>query len=290
MMHYEGNIIRPPSEARSIILQATVGCSHNRCSFCPTYRGVRFRIKDDATLLADIRYASQAYPRARRLFITDGDALIIPFARLLALLRTINAEIPRLTRIGIYASAKSIRKKSLAELQALKEEKLGIIYYGLESGDDQTLAAINKGTTAGETLELCTKAQKAGMVLSTTVMIGIAGVERSLIHAQRTGELLTAIDPKYVGALVTMVVPGTDLYRQYEEGTFRLPDKRGLLLELREMIAHTHLTKGMFMANHASNYLPIRIHSPKDREAALAMIDEALAGNIPLREEWMRGL
>ncbi len=290
MMHYEGNIIRPPSEARSIILQATVGCSHNRCSFCPTYRGVRFRIKDDATLLADIRYASQAYPRARRLFITDGDALIIPFARLLALLRTINAEIPRLTRIGIYASAKSIRKKSLAELQALKEEKLGIIYYGLESGDDQTLAAINKGTTAGETLELCTKAQEAGMVLSTTVMIGIAGVERSLIHAQRTGELLTAIDPKYVGALVTMVVPGTDLYRQYEEGTFRLPDKRGLLLELREMIAHTHLTKGMFMANHASNYLPIRIHSPKDREAALAMIDEALAGNIPLREEWMRGL
>ena len=290
MMHYEGNIIRPPSEARSIILQATVGCSHNRCSFCPTYRGVRFRIKDEATLLADIRYASQAYPRARRLFITDGDALIIPFARLLALLRTINAEIPRLTRIGIYASAKSIRKKSLAELQALKEEKLGIIYYGLESGDDQTLTAINKGTTAGETLELCTKAQDAGMVLSTTVMIGIAGVERSLIHARRTGELLTAIDPKYVGALVTMVVPGTDLYQQYEEGSFNLPDKRGLLLELREMIAHTHLSKGMFMANHASNYLPIKIHSPRDRKAALAMIDEALAGNIPLREEWMRGL
>ncbi len=290
MMHYEGNIIRPPSEARSIILQATVGCSHNRCSFCPTYRGVRFRIKDEATLLADIQYASQAYPRTRRLFITDGDALIIPFAKLLALLKMINAEIPRLTRIGIYASAKSIRKKSLAELQALKEEKLGIVYYGLESGDDQTLAAINKGTTAGETLELCTKAQDAGMILSTTVMIGIAGAERSLIHARRTGELLTAIDPKYVGALVTMVVPGTDLYQQYEEGSFNLPDKRGLLLELREMIAHTRLSKGMFMANHASNYLPIKIHSPKDREAALAMIDEALAGNIPLREEWMRGL
>jgi len=288
MMHYEGNIIRPPSEARSIILQATVGCSHNRCSFCPTYRGVRFRIKDEATLLADIQYASQAYPRTRRLFITDGDALIIPFAKLLALLKMINAEIPRLTRIGIYASAKSIRKKSLAELLALKEEKLGIVYYGLESGDDQTLAAINKGTTAGETLELCTKAQDAGMILSTTVMIGIAGAERSLIHARRTGELLTAIDPKYVGALVTMVVPGTDLYQQYEEGSFNLPDKRGLLLELREMIAH--LSKGMFMANHASNYLPIKIHSPKDREAALAMIDEALAGNIPLREEWMRGL
>ena len=290
MMHYEGNIIRPPSEARSIILQATVGCSHNRCSFCPTYRGVRFRIKDEETLLADIRYANRAYPRTRRLFITDGDALIIPFPRLLSLLQMINAEIPRLTRIGIYASAKSIRKKSLPELQALREEKLSIIYYGLESGDDQTLAAINKGTTANDTLDLCLKAQAVGMVTATTVMIGIAGAQRSLIHARRTGELLSAIDPKYVGALVTMIVPGTELDRQFQEGTFKLPDKRGLLLELREMIAHTHLSRGMFMANHASNYLPIKIHSPKDREAALAMIDEALAGNLPLREEWMRGL
>ena len=290
MMHYEGNIIRPPSEARSIILQATVGCSHNRCSFCPTYRGVRFRIKDEATLLADIRYANQAFPRARRLFITDGDALIIPYPRLLKLLQTINREIPRLTRIGIYASAKSIRKKTLAELQSLREEKLGIIYYGLESGDDQTLAAINKGSTANDTLELCLKAQAAGLTLSTTVMIGIAGAERSLIHARRTGELLTAIDPKYVGALVTMIVPDTELDRQFQEGSFILPDTRGLLLELREMIACTHLSRGMFMANHASNYLPIRIHSPKDRETALAMIDEALDGNVPLREEWMRGL
>ncbi|MBW1645854.1 MAG: radical SAM protein [Deltaproteobacteria bacterium] len=289
-MHYEGNIIRPPSEARSIILQATVGCSHNRCTFCPTYLGVRFRIKDEATLLADIRYAKEAYPRTRRLFITDGDALIIPFPRLLQLLQTINRELPQLTRIGIYASAKALRRKSLEELQRLREEKLGIIYYGLESGDDETLAAINKGTTAAETLELCRRAQEAGMVLSTTVMIGIAGRERSLIHARRTGELLTAIDPKYVGALVTMVVPGTELARQQAEGSFVLPDKRGLLLELREMIAHTHQSRGMFMANHASNYLPIKIHSPRDREAALAAIDAALAGKLPLREEWMRGL
>ena len=289
-MHYEGNIIRPPSEARSIILQVTVGCSHNRCTFCPTYLGVRFRIKDEATISSDIRYAAEAFPRARRLFITDGDALVIPFERLYAIFKEINAAIPRLTRIGIYASAKALRRRSPEELKLLKEQKLGIIYYGLESGDDVTLEAINKGTTGAESIELCRKVMEAGIKLSTTVMIGIAGPERSLIHARKTGEVLTAIDPNYVGALVTMVVPGTRLYEEQQAGRFQLPDQRGLLLELREMIAATNQSRGMFMANHASNYLPIKIHSPAQKTAALRMIDEALNGNIPLREEWMRGL
>lgn len=289
-MHYEGNIIRPPSEARSIILQVTVGCSHNRCSFCPTYSGVRFRIKDQAVLSADIKYAARAFPGARRLFITDGDALVIPFPRLLALFEEINREIPRLTRIGIYASAKSLRRRSQEELRRLKELKLGIIYYGLESGDDETLTAIDKGTTGQESIELCRKVKEAGIKLSTTVMIGIGGAERSLIHARRTGEVLTAIDPNYVGALVTMVVPGTPLAEKMNRGEFQLPDQRGLLLELKEMITWTNLSRGMFMANHASNYLPIKIHSPAQKEAALAMIDQALSGNVTLREEWMRGL
>ncbi|MBN2232629.1 MAG: radical SAM protein [Deltaproteobacteria bacterium] len=289
-MHYEGNIIRPPSEARSIILQATVGCSHNRCAFCPTYLGVRFRIKDDDTLRADLEYARRAWSGVRRLFITDGDALIIPFPRLMAMLEMINEYLPQLTRIGIYASAKSLRRKSDAELRALREQKLGILYYGLESGDDETLKAIDKGTTAAETLELCTRAQDAGITLSTTVMIGIAGAERSLIHARRTGELLTAINPRYVGALVTMIVPGTRLAAAAAAGRFSLPDQPGLLRELKEMIVHTRLDGGMFFANHASNYLPIRIRSPRERETAIEMIDAALAGRLALREEWMRGL
>ncbi|MBN2809301.1 MAG: radical SAM protein [Deltaproteobacteria bacterium] len=289
-MHYEGNIIRPPSEARSIILQATVGCSHNRCTFCPTYTGVRFRIKDEATLSADIRYAAQAFPGARRLFITDGDALIIPFKRLRQLFLEINEQLPRLTRIGIYASAKSLRRRSLEELNQLREQKLGIIYYGLESGDDVTLAAIDKGTTGEESIALCRKVKAAGIKLSTTVMIGIAGPERSLIHARKTGEVLSAIDPDYVGALITMIAPGTRLEAAERQGQFALPDQRGLLLELKEMITWTNLSKGMFMANHASNYLPIKIHSPAQREAALSMIDAALSGAVPLREEWMRGL
>ncbi len=289
-MHYEGNIIRPPSEARSIILQVTVGCSHNRCTFCPTYTGVRFRIKDEATLSADIRYAAQAFPGARRMFITDGDALVIPFKRLYQLFEEINEQLPRLTRIGIYASAKSLRRRSLEELNLLREKKLGIIYYGLESGDDETLNAIDKGTTGEESITLCNKVKEAGIRLSTTVMIGIAGQERSLIHARKTGEVLSAIDPNYVGALVTMIAPGTLLEEAERQGNFTLPDQLGLLLELKEMITWTKLSRGMFMANHASNYLPIKIHSPAQREAALKMIDEALNGAVPLREEWMRGL
>jgi len=191
-MHYEGNIIRPPSEARSIILQVTVGCSHNRCTFCPTYTGVRFRIKDEAMLSADIRYAARAFPTTRRMFITDGDALVIPFKRLYPLFEEINEKLPQLTRIGIYASAKSLRRRSLEELKMLRKLKLGIIYYGLESGDDETLKAIDKGTTGAESIELCQKVKEADIRLSTTVMIGIAGPERSLEHARRTGEVLTA--------------------------------------------------------------------------------------------------
>ena len=289
-MHYEGNIIRPPSEARSIILQVTVGCSHNRCTFCPTYTGVRFRIKDEAMLSADIRYAARAFPATRRMFITDGDALVIPFKRLYPLFEEINEQLPQLTRIGIYASAKSLRRRSLEELKMLRKLKLGIIYYGLESGDDETLKAIDKGTTGAESIELCQKVKAADIRLSTTVMIGIAGPERSLEHARRTGEVLTAIDPNYVGALVTMIAPGTRLDEAQRQGKFSLPDQRGLLLELREMISWTNLSKGMFMANHASNYLPIKIHSPTQREAALEMINAALNGEVELREEWMRGL
>ena len=215
---------------------------------------------------------------------------MIPFDRLKAILEEINAEIPRITRIGIYASAKALRRRSLEELRELRELKLGIVYYGLESGDDETLKAIDKGTTGEESIELCRKVREAGIKLSTTVMIGIAGPERSLVHARATGKVLSAIDPNYVGALVTMVVPGTRLYDDLQAGRFRLPDQRGLLLELREMIAATNLSRGMFMANHASNYLPIKIHSPAQKEAALRMIDDALNGKIPLREEWMRGL
>jgi len=289
-MHYEGYCIRPPSEADSILLQVTVGCSHNRCSFCGTYTDKRFRIKDDEVILGDILWASRHLSREDRLFLMDGDALIIPQKRLLWILERIREHLPNVKRVGAYANTKSILKKSLEELRALREMNLGILYYGIETGDDALREAIRKGSTAAIAIEAGRKIKEAGILLSVTVLLGIAGRPHSLRHARATGELLSAMDPDYVGALTVMLIPGTPLYEDYVKGTFQLPDEAGLLRELREMIAHTELTRGYFFSNHASNYLPIKAKLPSGKQRAIEMIDAALRGEIALKPEWMRAL
>jgi len=289
-MHYEGNIIRPPSEANSILLQVTVGCSHNKCAFCGTYRGERFKIKPDDIIMADIAFAAQYCKRQRRVFLCDGDALIIPQKRLLAILQAIRTQLPWVTRIGSYANTKSIAMKSDEELKTLHDNGLGILYMGLESGDDQTLKAITKGASAERMVAMGRKAKQAGFKLSVTVILGVAGRERSEAHARATGRVLTQIDPDYVGALSLMLVPNTPMYEDYRTGRFPLLGPDEMLRELRTIFAETHLTQGLFHANHASNYLPIRARLPRDREAVLALIDKALAGRVALKPEWMRGL
>ena len=289
-MHYEGYCIRPPSEANSILLQVTVGCSHNKCTFCGSYKEKRFRIKDDATILSDILFASKYMRGQERVFLMDGDALIIPQKRLMWILDRIKENLPWVRRVGVYANAKSLRKKSLEELIQLRENGLGIIYLGVESGDDEVLKSVNKGTTPQNLIDMGRKVRDAGIKLSVTVLLGIAGRERSLEHAKATGKLLSAMDPEYVGALTVMLVPGTPLYEDFESGTFQLPTEREFLQELREMIAHTNLTEGLFFSNHASNYLPIKAKLPKGKQEALSLIDSALNGEIPLKPEWMRAL
>jgi len=289
-MHYEGMCIRPPSEANSILLQATVGCSHNKCAFCGTYKDKRFRIKDNDIILSDILFASRYMQGIKRLFIMDGDALIIPYRRLTWILDTIKEHLPWVTRVGVYANTKGIKMKSQEELIHLKEMGLGIIYMGIETGDDQTLEAIRKGADAQRIIDMGKKVKEAGITLSVTVLLGIAGKERSLIHAKATGELLSAIDPDYVGALTLMIMPGTSLANDLSSGQFELPDNAGLLMELREMIASTHLSRGLFFSNHASNYLPVKVRYPEGKEQALNLIDMALQGKVGLRPEWMRAL
>jgi len=289
-MHYEGNCIRPPSEANSILLQVTLGCSHNKCTFCGTYQGKRFAIKDEKTILGDILFAAKYMRRQDRVFLMDGDALVIPQKRLLWILEHIQENLPWVKRVGAYANTKSIRMKSPDELVALKEKGVTILYVGVESGDEETLKAIRKGTSGQNLINMGRKVKDAGIKLSVTVLLGIAGRERSLVHAKATGELLSAIDPDYVGALTVMLIPGTPLYEEYEKGLFHLPDEKGLLLELREMIAHTHLTRGLFFSNHASNYLPIKARLPRGKQDALDVIDYALKGGVSLRPEWMRAL
>ena len=289
-MHYEGNIIRPPSEANSILLQITVGCSRNKCTFCGTYRGERFRIKPDAIIMEDIEFAAQYCRQQRRLFLCDGDALIIPQKRLLKILQAIRERLPWVTRVGSYANAKSLDMKSPEELKDLKDHGLGIAYMGLESGDDTTLKKINKGASAELMIEMGRKARQAGMKLSITVLLGIAGRQRSQIHAAQTGRVLSAIDPEYVGALSLMLIPGTPLFDDHQAGIFPLLEPKEMLAELRTMIADTNLSRGLFHANHASNYLPIRARMPRDKKMTLELIDQALEGKVGLKPEFLRAL
>ena len=289
-MHYEGMCIRPPSEAYSILLQVTLGCSHNKCSFCGTYKDKRFAIKDDKLILSDILFASKVMKRQDKAFLMDGDALIIPQKRLMWILDRINEHLPWVKRVGAYANAKSIKMKTPDELVQLRENGLGILYYGVETGDDELRKRITKGSDAKTCIEMGRKVKEAGINLSVTVLLGIAGKEGSLKHAKATGELLSAMDPDFVGALTVMLIPGTPLYEEFTSGHFELPDQRGLLTELREMIRHTHLSRGLFYSNHASNYLPVKARLPRGKQDALDLIDRALQGGVGLRPEWMRAL
>lgn len=289
-MHYEGNIIRPPSEAHSILLQVTVGCSRNKCTFCGTYAGERFRIKSNDIIMADIAFAAKHCKNQRRVFLCDGDVMILPQKRLLKILTEIEKQLPWVTRVGVYANAKSLKMKTVDELRELKAHGIGIAFMGLETGDDVTLKNIDKGATAETMIQMGKKAREAGIHLSITVLLGIAGRERSQIHARETGRVLSAIDPEYVGALSLMLIPGTPIHQDYESGKFTLIEPDEMLHELRTMIAHTNLCRGLFHANHASNYLPIKAKLPKEKDATLKLIDQALAGKVTLKPEWQRAL
>ncbi len=289
-MDYQGNIFRPPSEARSILLQITTGCSHNKCSFCGMYKSSRFSIKDDKTIMADIDYAASNFRRQRRLFLCDGDALILPQKRLVKILSAIQTKLPWVRRIGTYANTKCIKRKSPEELDELRDLGLTIAYMGLESGDDVTLQAINKGSDAKQMIEMGRKIRASGIKLSITVLLGIAQKERSHIHAIESGRVLSEINPEYVGALTLMLTPGTPLFEASQKGGFYLLNSLEMLEELRTMFANTELTNGYFHANHASNYLPIKAKLPRDKIATLELIDNALEGRVKLMPEYMRGL
>lgn len=289
-MDYIGRIIRPPSEADSILLQVTTGCSHNKCTFCGTYRDKVFSIKDPAQVEADIEYAARNFKEERRLFLCDGDALIMPMKGLTPIFERIKEKLSWVERIGLYANAKSVLRKNMDELKKLKELGLGIVYLGLESGDGETLKKINKWGTPKDMVAAGQKIKQAGIKLSVTVLIGLAGREHSPRHARETGKVLSQMDPGFIGALTLMLVPGTEMWGDRENEQFELLNPVESLLELKTMIEHTHITRGLFYANHASNYLPVRARLPRGKAKAIALIQQAIDGQIQLRPEWYRGL
>lgn len=291
-MKYEGDIIRPPSEAYSLLLQVTVGCSHNQCTFCPSFKDKRFRIKSLEEIVEDLEYASRRVRHVDRIFLCDGDALIIPQKRLLEILEAVQRHLPGVGRIGTYGNAKSILRKSVGELCELKEHGLGIVYLGIETGNEELLRKIRKGATYEQIVEAGRRVKEAGITLSATVLLGIGGTEKSMEHARDTARILTDVDPDFAGVLTVMVVPGTPLDEERKTGAFMLPGTFDLLKELGVILSGARFSNCFFTANHASNYLPIRARMPRDQEKVVRLIDEVVRRSDAsmLRPESMRGL
>jgi len=227
-----------------------------------------------------------------RVFLCDGDALIIPQERLVRILESIRGSLKGIRRVGLYGNAKSVLRKSSEDLSELRKLGLGIIYLGVETGNEELLQKINKGADYGKMVEAARRIKDAGILLSVTVLLGIGGAEGGRRHALDTARILSDMDPDYVGALTVMLVPGTPLFKNYEEGSFSLPDAFGFIEELGIIISHARLTDCFFTSNHASNYLPLRVRLPQDREKALNLISRVLQKGDRglLRPEYFRGL
>ena len=279
MPHYIEPLFRPPSEARSLIFQITIGCSQNHCAFCGMYRGKRFQLKPVAEVLAEIAAIPERYRiQVDRVFLADGDAVVYPFEGLCTILNALGATFPGLTRIGAYASPNSLTTKSVTELAMLREKRLRILYFGLESGDDETLWAINKGFGSDEMAELALKARTAGMKLSVTAILGLAGKGRSLDHARATAAWVNRVNPEYFSLLTLFHRHNDDFIQSLDQCTHR-----ELLIEARELLRDLNPARTILRSNHVSNFLNLAGSYPKDRERLIADVDAALvrAERIP---------
>lgn len=289
-MRYEGKLYRPPSEADAYILQATIGCSWNHCTYCDMYRDKTFRVRDLAATLEDLETAGRVHGGdVEKLFVADGDALVLPMDHWRAILDGARRVFPRLRRVSCYAMARNVLEKTAAELAELRAGGLSLLYIGPESGDDPTLKRIAKGDDAATHVLAAERAHAAGMQLSVIALLGIA-MDRSEEHARGTAELVTRMNPAFFSALTVTVVEGTPLHQLAKKGRFAVPPVPSLLGELRTMVDEARPTDAVFRTNHASNYLPLGGHLPRDRARIIEVIDAALAGKIPLRPETRRGL
>jgi radical SAM superfamily enzyme YgiQ (UPF0313 family) len=290
-MRYEGKIYRPPSEADSYILQATIGCSWNHCTYCDMYRDKRFRVRQLDETLADIHAAQATYGSdVHKVFVADGDALMMSLEQWEPILAACRQAFPKLRRISAYATAINLLAKSVEELQRLRERGLSLLYIGPESGDDATLKQIAKGATSAQHIEAARRAHAAGIELSAIFLLGAGGTARSREHAEGSARLITAMDPAFFSLLTLTIIEGTPIAKMQERGKFELPSVRAMLEELRTIVALATPTDAVFRTNHASNYLPLGGNLPRDRDRILAVVDQALAGKLALRPEWARGL
>ena len=304
------DIIRPPSEHASYYLPLTSGCSNNSCAFCAfSFTNLGIRDLDDVKReidamsvyrsrrmwvagQPDIVYAILRQWDGKRVFLQDGDALVYPYPRLMEALRYLNGKFPALERIASYATPQDILRRSVQELQALREQKLGILYMGVESGDDGVLKKIRKNASHDQMVEAAKKVKASGILLSVTVILGLGGVQGSEQHALETARILTEMDPDYAGALTLTLIPETELYKEWERGRFEMITPFDSLGELKTMVEHSTFSNCFFSSMHASNYFSIRGSMPKDKGKVLRQLQALLSRKDPnmLRPEFMRGL
>jgi radical SAM superfamily enzyme YgiQ (UPF0313 family) len=291
MIEYDEPLYRPPSEARSLILQATVGCSFNRCRFCYMYKAKRFSVKPWETLRGEIDWAAARWPETRRIFLADGDAFVLSAAKLERILEHCRRSFPRLQRVAAYATPQNLLAKDAGEMARLRELGLTVLYYGVESGDPAVLAAVDKGATPQDMARGCARAREAGIKLSVTVILGLAGTEGGMRHARSTAQLLNEIQPRYLSTLSLMLGPYGEEFRKAMGGRFTFNGARDDIIELRELVALLETDRCIFRSNHASNYLPLKATLLGGKEHLLESIERALESpGEYIRGEWMRGL
>ena len=271
------NLYRPSSEAFSLILQITIGCSHNKCSFCSMYKGVQFHIKPFEQIKAEIDYFRSRAKYVNRIFLADGDALIVPTEKLIEILKYIKNIFPECERISTYASPKSLELKSEDELKKIKDNGISLLYIGAESGSDEVLKNINKGVTSKELGDLILKAKKVGFKTSVTFIVGILGEKDFREHAVATGNFISRCEPDYVGILSLMLEENTTIYQEWLKGNFKEADGIDILKEIKLIIENINVTSNIvFRSNHASNYINLKGNLPEDKKRLIQEIDISL--------------
>ena len=289
-MRYYGAVYRPPSEAYSLIVQVTYGCSHNTCAFCSMYKEKRFALRPLDEVLEDFRIARRTYRHVDKVFLADGDALVRKASELYTILDTIRELFPECERVTSYASPASIRIRTDEELRTLRAKGLTMVYVGLESGCDEVLKLMRKGHMSAEIIEMGQKVRRNGIALSVTAITGLGGPELLEQHAIETAKAFNAMNPEYIGMLTLMVEPGTPLYDWVRDGDFRLLTQPQVLRETRLLVENLDSPGSVFRMNHASNYLVLKGTLNQDKEAMLRTIDAAEHDLSRLRPEEWRGL
>lgn len=276
-MRYEGTVYRPPSEANSLLIQATIGCPHNKCTFCSMYKGTKFRLRSVEEIKEDLTAARHYYGDfISSIFFPDGNTIIMKTDQLQDIFTYAKELFPNLKRITVYGSARYINKKSEAELIRLKEAGLTRVHTGTESGDNETLKRINKGTTADDIIAAGLKLKAAGIQTSEYYLTGIGGVERTKEHAVNSAKALSAFSPDFIRIRTYVPVPGTPLYEDYRSGIFQLLSPHQALREIRLLVENLQCDQSVVLSDHVANYWDVNGVIPNDREIMLAGIDEAL--------------